>query len=165
MFHLGRTQQIVGREPRERISHEAFVSQLALPRGRVNSDVMLLPDVTYQILGWSLIVVAAVTPVLVILFSIRNYRRGAVDFETARLKALVALLVWLLLTFGMFLFLGFLAYVMSHAMSLDASARPHPTFTYFVIHLVYFSVCYLLVDWMWRGKLRKRDKLASPGAT
>jgi uncharacterized oligopeptide transporter (OPT) family protein len=126
---------------------------------------MLLPDVTYQILGWSLIVVAAVTPVLLILFSIRNYRRGAVDFETARLKVLVALLVWLSLTFGMFLFLGFLAYVMSHAMSRDASARPHPTFTYLLIHLMYFSICYLLVDWMWRGKRRRRDKLFSPGAT
>jgi len=126
---------------------------------------MLLPDVTYQILGWSFIVVAPVTPVLVTLFSIRNYRRGAVDFETARLKALVALLVWLLLTFGMFLFLGFLAYVTSHAMSQDASARPHPTFTYLVIHLMYFSVCYLLVDWMCRRKHRGRDRLVSRGAT
>jgi hypothetical protein len=37
----GDSEQIVGREPRKRVSHEAFVkSQLALPRGRVNSAVM-----------------------------------------------------------------------------------------------------------------------------
>jgi uncharacterized integral membrane protein len=136
-----------------------------LNRRPVNSDVMLLPDVTYQILGWSLIVVAALTPVLVIVFSIRNYRRGSVDFETARFKALVALFVWLSLTLVMFLFLGFLAFVMSHAMSHDPSARPHPTLTYLVIHVMYFAVCYLLVDWMSRRKRLGRDKPVSPGAT
>ena len=117
-------------------------------RRPVNSDVMLLPDVTYQILGWGLIAVAAGTPVLVISFSLRNYRRGAVDLETARFKALVGLFLWLALTLGIFLFLGFLAYVMSHAMSQVPSARPHPTFTYLVIHVMYFAVCYLLVDWI-----------------
>ena len=38
--HNGAAEQIVGREPRERVSHEALLnSQLALPRGRVNSAV------------------------------------------------------------------------------------------------------------------------------
>jgi len=40
---MGRTQQIVGREPRSRVSYDALLnSRLALPRGRVNSDVRRL---------------------------------------------------------------------------------------------------------------------------
>ena len=37
----GDAEQIVGREPRERVSQDVLLnSQLALPRGRVNSAVM-----------------------------------------------------------------------------------------------------------------------------
>jgi hypothetical protein len=136
---------------------------ITAPR-RINSDVMLLPDVTYQILGWALVVVAPVTPALVIAFSVRNYRLGLQDFETIRFKALVAILVWLVLTLGMFMLLSFLAYVMAHAISRDPSARPHPTFTYLVIHVMYFAVCYLLVDWASRRKRVPPSHSTSPGA-
>ena len=42
-FHSWRAQQIVGREPRERVSQDALLnSKLTLPRGRVNSAVGFL---------------------------------------------------------------------------------------------------------------------------
>src|SRR5260370_1326477 len=103
----------------------------------------------YPVLGWSFVIVAAVTPLLVIAGSIRNYRLRARDFETIRFKAAAAICIWLFLTLSLLLLFGFLAYVLGHAMSRDRSVQPHPTLAYVGIHLIYFAVCYLLVDWVW----------------
>ena len=124
-----------------------------------------MPEVTYQILGGGFVIVAVVTPVLIILISIRNYRLGAHDFETARFKVIAALCIWLFLTLAMSLFLGFAAYVVSHAMSQNPSARPHPTLSYVAIYVVYFAACYLLVDWVSRRKRGRTDQSLSSGAT
>jgi hypothetical protein len=109
-----------------------------------------MPEVTYQILGWGFVIVAAVTPVLIILMSIRNYRLGAHDFEISRFKAIAAFCIWLFLTLAMSLLLGFVAYVVSHAISQNPSVRPHPTLSFVAIHAIYFAACYLLVDWVSR---------------
>ena len=74
------------------------------------------------------------------------------DFESFRFRAVAAICVWLLLTFGMMLILGVLAYVITEAMAFDPSVKPHPTFGYIALHLIYFAVCYLLVDWVSRRR-------------
>ena len=112
----------------------------------------MLPPVTYQFLGWAFILAAALTPVLVVALSVRNYRRHVCDFETARFKALAAICVWLLLTFAMVFLLGFATYVIAHSLSQNPSIQPRPTLTYLAVHVIYFAVCYLLVDWVARRK-------------
>lgn len=113
---------------------------------------MTLPSITYQVLGWAFIIAAAATPALIVVFSVLRYRRGEHDFETARLKMLTATLVWLSLTLGMILLLGFVAYVVGHALSQNPSVQPRPTLTYVAVHVMYFAVCYLLVDWVGRRR-------------
>ena len=124
-----------------------------------------MSPVLYPILGWSFVIVAVLTPLLVIVGSIRNYRLRRLDFETLRLKAIAAIFIWLILTLALFLLFGFLAYVIGHAMSQDRSLQPRPTLAYLGIHLVYFGVCYLLVDWVWRRKRVRPDQSISSGAT
>ena len=94
---------------------------------------------------------AAVTPVAIVIFSVRGYRRGGRDFETARLKTLVAVLIWLVLTLAMTLLLALVAYVVGHAISHQPSATPHTTPSYVAIHVIYFAACYLLIDWVSRS--------------
>ena len=106
----------------------------------------------YQILGWGFLIVAALTPILIIVQSIRRYRLMKQDFESFRFRVVAAICVWLLLTFGMMFILGFIAYVITEAMTFDPSAKPHPTLGFIVLHLIYFSVCYLLVDWVSRRR-------------
>jgi len=113
---------------------------------------MSLPPVTYQILGWAFIIAAAITPALVVALSVRSYRRHELDFETARFKALAAICIWLILTLAMVLLLGFATYIIAHALSQNPSLQPRPTLTYVAVHLIYFAVCYLLVDWVARRK-------------
>ncbi len=124
-----------------------------------------MPEVTYQILGWGFVIVAAVTPVLIIVMSIRNYRLRAHDFEIARFKAAAALCIWLVLTLAMSLLLGFAAYVVSHAVSQNPSVRPHPTLSYVAIYVIYFAACYLLIDWVSRRKRVRPDQSLSSSAT
>jgi heme/copper-type cytochrome/quinol oxidase subunit 2 len=114
---------------------------------------MTLTSITYQILDWGwFIIAAAVTPVLVVALSVRNYRRHRCDFETARFKALAAICVWLFLTLVMVFLLGFATYVIAHSLSQNPSLQPRPTPTYIAVHVIYFAVCYLLVDWVARRK-------------
>jgi len=118
---------------------------------------MSLPPVTYQILGWAFVIAAAVTPVLVVALSIRNYRRHVIDFETARLKTLAAMSIWLVLTIAMIFLLGLAAYVVGHALSHNPLVQPRPTLTYVAVHVIYFAICYLLVDWVARLKRVSSD--------
>ena len=113
---------------------------------------MSLPPVVYQILGWTFVFAAAVTPILVVTLSVRNYRGHEQDVETAHFKALMAIFVWLVLTLAMMFLLGVAAYVVGHASSQYPSVQPRPTLTYVAVHVIYFAVCYLLVDWVARGK-------------
>jgi len=131
--------------PRAAAEAHRYVAFLSL-------GILFMSPVLYPILGWSFVIVAALTPVLVIIGSIRNYRLRSLDFETLRFKAIAAIFIWLVLTFGLFVLFGFLAYVIGHAMSQDRSLQPRPTPEYVAIHIIYFSVCYLLVDWVWRRK-------------
>jgi hypothetical protein len=111
-----------------------------------------MQSIIYPILGWSFVIVAAATPVLVTIGSIRNHSVLKYNFEAIRFRAAAAICIWLFLTLGVLLLFGFLNYVISHAMSLDSSVKPHPTISYIGLHLVYFGVCYLLVDWTFRTK-------------
>ena len=116
---------------------------------------MTLPPVVYQVLGWGFVVVAGVTPVLVVALSVRNYRQNRNDFETARFKALAAMLIWLVLTLAMIFLLGFVTYIIAHSLTQNPSVQPRPTLTYVAVHMIYFAVCYLLVDWV--GRIRCTD--------
>jgi hypothetical protein len=111
-----------------------------------------MDSIIYSILGWSFLIVAALAPILIIVKSIKSYRLVNQNLETFRFKAVAAICIWLFLTLGMFLIFGFLAYVISHAMSRDPSIKPHPTIGYVGLHLIYFAACYLLVDWMSRRR-------------
>jgi peptidoglycan biosynthesis protein MviN/MurJ (putative lipid II flippase) len=113
---------------------------------------MSLPPVTYQILGWAFVLAAAVTATLVVTLSVRSYRRHEQDFETVRFKALMAIFVWLVLTLAMMFLFGVAAYIVGHASSQYPSVQPRPTLTYVSVHVIYFAVCYLLVDWVARPK-------------
>ena len=113
---------------------------------------MSLPPITYQILGWAFIIVAAITPALVVALSVRNCRRYGLDFETARFKALAAICIWLILTLAIVSLLGFATYIIAHSVLRNPSLQPRPTLTYVAVHLIYFAVCYLLVDWVGRRK-------------
>ena len=111
-----------------------------------------MDSIIYSILEWSFLIVAALTPTLIIVNSIKSYRLVNQNIETFRFKAVAAVCIWLFLTLGMLLILGFLAYVISHAMSGDPSIKPHPTIGYIGLQLIYFAACYLLVDWMSRRR-------------
>jgi hypothetical protein len=113
---------------------------------------MTLPPVTYQVLGWAFVVVAGITPVLVVALSVRNYRLHRNDFETARFKAIAAVLIWLVFTFVMMFLLGLATYIIAHSLSQNPSVQPRPTLTYVGVHLIYFATCYLLVDWVARRR-------------
>jgi len=123
-----------------------------LPGDVFSSTIMTLPSSMYQILGWGFLIAAALTPVLVVALSVRTYRRHQQDFETARFKALVAICIWLILTIAMGLLLGFATYIIGHSLSQNRSLQPRPTLTYLAVHVIYFAVCYLLVDWTARRK-------------
>lgn len=108
--------------------------------------------VIYQILGWSFLLTAVMTPILIIVQSVRSYNLIKLDKETFTFKALAALCVWMFLTLGMIFILGMLAYVIGHAMATDPTVKPHSTPGFIGLHLIYIAVCYLLVDWVSRRK-------------
>ncbi|HEV7858029.1 MAG TPA: hypothetical protein VGO91_05320 [Pyrinomonadaceae bacterium] len=114
-----------------------------------------MDEITYQLLGWGFLFAAALTPVLIIIRSMEGYRLVKQEIETFRFKAVAAIFIWLCLTMAMLLILGFIAYVTSHAMSIEPSLKPHPTLDYVGLHSAYFSVCYLLVSWVSPRKSRK----------
>jgi hypothetical protein len=114
-----------------------------------------MDSMIYSFLEWGFLIVAALTPILIIVKSVQSYRLVGQDIETFRFKAVAAICIWLFLTLGMMLIFGFLAYVISHAMSRDPFIKPHPTIGYIVLHLFYFAVCYLLVDWVSRRRKMK----------
>ena len=94
----------------------------------------------------------SVTPILVIVQSIRRYRLAKSNKEIFTFRAVAALSIWLVLTPGVLLLLGMLAYVISEAMAMDPSVKPHPAGGNIVLHLIYLSACYLLVDWVSRRR-------------
>jgi purine-cytosine permease-like protein len=111
------------------------------------TNIMTLPPVTYQVLSWAFVVVASVTPVVIVALSVHYYRRrGRHDFETVRFKSMVAMLIWLVLTVAMMLLLGFTNFVIGHSLWLNPSSQSRPTLTYVAVHLIYFATCYLLID-------------------
>src|SRR5947209_7422272 len=102
------------------------------------------------------VLTAILTPILIIAVSIIKYRRVCRDKYGFTFKALAALCIWIVLTFGMMFIHFTVSWALYHpAEQLDPKNWCPPN-TFIGLHLVYLSLGCLLAYWMGRYKIKLR---------
>lgn len=97
---------------------------------------------------------AILMPALIITVSIKKYRGVYRDKYGFTFKALAALVIWMLLTFGMMAVHLIVAWTLYHPAEPIDPKNWCPPATYIGLHLVYLLVGCLLVYWMGRHRTK-----------
>ena len=113
-------------------------------------------DAIVPILIWSCILAAIAVPSLI---GVKLFRNAVAErpSPTIVFKAAVTLIIWFLLTAGLFFIWAVFAYIVPHALSSDPSAEWHPTPSYIGMHVGYLLIGGGMVYWVWR---QERVKLS-----
>ena len=109
------------------------------------SDLIFTPSVCLALAA------CVLAPVLILINSIRAYRRAATGRSVKILKAVLALLAWALLSFGMFLMTFMYVYANAHRANQNEPPALSSALIYLCLAVVYVLAGFGLVYWIRRG--------------
>ncbi|HEY0081073.1 MAG TPA: hypothetical protein VGB73_20885 [Pyrinomonadaceae bacterium] len=101
----------------------------------------------------------AIAPIFVLINSIRAYRQTATGRGRKVLKAVLALLIWVLLSFGLFFMTFVYVYANAHRPNLNEPPALSSALTYLGLTVVYALAGFGLAYWMRRGAQADIPKL------